>query len=333
MKINIICRGGIDVGMGHIYRAKAFAQEVINSGHKVRFIALLPKELSYLLSCFEEVYCVDNDQKVADIIKRENSDIVIFDLISIHKDVFETIKKCATKVISISPVFDYMDKIDILFTRGKAPELNNSILVYSGLEYTIIRNEIVRIRDEEFLHNLSNESLQIGISMGGADALNKTHELLKVLANLNIHCTFWLMLGDAYQHSCDHLIETIFKNRNQNIVIARAHNNIWDLARNCNLMILTGGVSVMEAAYVGLPTLLVYEYPEHMSATPDEIINSGGSHNFGIINEETYTEVAESLEYYNANKFKLMEMRSCISGLVDKFASKRIINILETIIG
>ena len=81
----------------------------------------------------------------------------MFDLTVIDREVFDHVKQMKVSTISISPVFEWMEEIDLLFTRSdQSPEFKN-IKVYSGLEYAIFNQDTERIPDEVYQHNLKTK--------------------------------------------------------------------------------------------------------------------------------------------------------------------------------
>lgn len=329
MRFDLICRGGVEVGMGHIYRAKAFAQAALKLGHAPRIIAIIPPSLEYLFDTFSECRFVRNDTDIITHISDGAAQAVVFDTIVMEQSAFKQIESLGVPLFSISPVFEHMSRMALYFCRCSPTAEYPQETARYGLPYTIIRDEVERIDEEDYLRHLVNENLQIGIAMGGGDALNKTLAVLRSLSKVEARCSFWVMLGDAYSHSCDELMSVIYENRQHNVLLAKNHSSIWALLRNCSVTILTGGVTVSEAVFAGIPALLIFDREKDMDVVPSDFLRVGACQNLGLIEHGAIESLAERILYLNRHREKLMLMRKASKDMLDKYACNRILEDIE----
>lgn len=328
MRIAVYCTGGAKLGFGHFFRSKTF----VRSAPATLEILLVPLAAAEDSHIFNELGkkakpCTDEGTALNAILDF-NPDAVVFDTVACSDDLFYAIKKKIRFTASISPIFSHMEHIDILFTRNiDTPPIDN-VIIHKGFEFAIFNEKCSFIPDEIYYHNLSKEYLTIGISMGGGDAPNKTLDILKSVSKLDIPLTFWVLLGEGYRHSYQHLVDSIRKDSNHEIILAKTNRSMWNILSNCSLAILAGGLTTLESVYAGLPSLNIFETDSHVSATGNRIFGEGMAENLGRFNAESVTMLQDRLRYYSNNKSALLQMREKSKGKVDKLASFRIFELL-----
>ena len=119
MKIQIICRGLTTEGLGHLSRSRTFA-EAASIDHDVEIVAILPKDIEQVFSdttCSVKFARVDDD--VTPYIRDFKPDVLLFDLLSMRRDLCTTLTSMATLSGSLSPIFDQMDAVDVAFSRSR----------------------------------------------------------------------------------------------------------------------------------------------------------------------------------------------------------------------
>ncbi|MFW5850684.1 MAG: hypothetical protein ACOCWB_00510, partial [Bacteroidota bacterium] len=197
MKIQVICKGSTNHGLGHLFRTRTFSKE-IRGNAIIQVVAIVDKNL-------ENIFCelsgivtfVRDENQVPELTKSFFPDIVVFDLTDITDEVFDVIKSIPKITASISPVFNQKTKIDFLFTRSKYGEAIEGVKTFGGLEYSIFNEYCSRIPINVYKKNLKKTNLPIAISMGGTDSPNKTLKIIKALAKFPYEITIWVALGEG----------------------------------------------------------------------------------------------------------------------------------------
>ncbi len=257
--IFIICKASPTQGYGHLFRARALAENLL---------------IFYKIS--PQLYIISNDDSIGrhnilkekiykdekELLELKFGDGWIFiDMLNMSSQVFNHLKMRESIVISISPVFNLQNQVDVLFSRidtqlDVSPKCQN---FYGGIEYCILSPTIKKIPSKVYNYNLASERLNISLSLGGGDAPNRTLEVLKELVKVNPICTFWIFIGQGYAHNVQILFEQIGKEHKHEIVVIKNNRSIWKLLKHTSLLITTSGMTSYEAAYIGLPTLVYYE--------------------------------------------------------------------------
>ncbi len=319
MTIGIVCKGGVNTGLGHLHRTISFIEDA-KAFADFRLIAIIDKGLEVLFKDIPNASFVYNE---TDLPQALNSipatiDHCIIDCVELNEDNQQLLRKKFQRIISLSPVFNNYDIVDVLFTRFTEAQYPPSVKVYSGLQYSIFNNHCRQIEDYEYDKTLKEKSLTIAVSMGGVDAPNKTLKILEALAQLEIDLTIWVLLGEGYSHSYQDLVDTIKKDSNHEIVLAKSNRSMWKILSNCSLAIFAGGLTTFEAIFAGLPTINIFEKAIHQSIISKEIIAKNVSINLGLLSQETLDTLKQKLQLFYHNRQELLTMRQNTKGVLNK---------------
>jgi spore coat polysaccharide biosynthesis predicted glycosyltransferase SpsG len=258
MTILFVCKYGVETGMGHLSRSKTLAVAInrLYPMFEMDFVAIGKNFAQKLLTDmkFNVVFL----ERESDFRLHKPYDVVFLDMLDANAVLMEKIRDIRCKV-SLSPIFNGFNNIDILFHRTKYLNLNEvyPTLIYAGLEYAIIPDTCHRIPTHRYESALENEYFPIAISMGGGDAANKTLKCLQELKKCEVPATFWVILGEGYSHSYDQLAEEIRNDTKHEIILVRSNKNMWQIMQNCVLCIIPGGVTAYEAVYAGIPFIAI----------------------------------------------------------------------------
>lgn len=331
MKIAVYCTGGTNLGFGHFFRSKTFIKSA-PTDMQVRIFPIVHNDDQHIFNEINSLCSLCDSESIAQAkILAYKPDILIFDTVYCPDDIFFQLKKEIVYTVSISPVFNQMLHIDYLFTRNINTIPIEGVNIYKGFEYAILNEHCQFIPDEFYLNNLKRDFLTVGIAMGGGDAPNKTLQILKQISKLNRACMFWVLLGEGYKHSYQDLVNSITKDSNHEIILAKTNRSAWNILSNCSIAILAGGLTTMEAVYAGLPTLNIFEKEEHVYATGTEIFEKGMAINLGMFNSHSIQGLRDKLNELIDNKERLLEMRENGKGKIDRQGPFRIFNVLKSL--
>ena len=272
MRIFIITEGSEQSGLGHLYRVKSFALKFLKEEHiSIKIYIDISKNLISIFSDLEKflVHKTTNENLVKEI-QHFRPDFIIFDLLKIDDLLFEKIINLNVKTVSFSPIFNKLEYVDYLFTRGnlkypKGPK------IFSGIEYVLIGNHVKKISEEIYKSNLNEEFLPIAITLGGTDAPNKTLNVIQSLVKYKKKLQIWVLLGEGYKHSYTNLVKMLKDNPLHEIILARTNQSMWNILKNTVLAITAGGLTAFEAATAGLPTINIVEKSQHTKLLNDLI--------------------------------------------------------------
>lgn len=331
MRIFIITEGSDQSGLGHLYRVKSFALKCLKKEHiSIKIYTDITKNLLSIFTDFESllIYKTTND-KLLNLIRRYNPDFIIFDLLKIDEVLFNKIKKLNIKTVSFSPIFNKLQKVDYLFTRGDSNFIKGP-KIFSGIEYVLIGNHIKKINEEAYKFNLSENFLPIAITLGGTDASNKTMKIIQSLVKYEKKLQLWVLLGEGYKHSYTQLVKIIKANPLHEIILARTNRSMWNILKNTVLAVTAGGLTAFEAATAGLPTINIVEKELHKNLLYD-LLNSKIAYFAGIWSNYNEAILLDLIDELNCNKDQLLNMHVKSKSITNKIGGEMIIKELTNI--
>lgn len=332
MKLFIITEGSENSGLGHLYRVKSFAAKCQKEETAIfRIYPFISNDLLPIFIDFQKsVLPRTSDDELIQQILNFQPDFILFDLLQIDDNLFDRIKDNRIKTVSLSPIFNKLEYVDFLFTRGTL-EYPKGPKVFSGLEYVIIGNHVKRISEEVYKANLKEEFLPIAVTLGGTDAPNKTMKVLQSLVKYSKRLQIWVLLGEGYRHSYTKLVNIIKENPLHEIILARTNQSMWNILKNTTLAITAGGITAFEAAAAGLPTINIVANQQHLKLLNDIIINdiafTAGV--FPLYDENKLLGIVDRLY---SNKNQLMEIHKNTKPIAEKLGNNLIYKELSIIL-
>ncbi len=326
------CRGSARDGLGHVIRTRAVV-DALPDGYAAELVVLAGDDVAAPL--LEGVAIpfsfAGSDDGLRERVEAFDPGAVVLDTMSLDRGVFEAVA-AGRVTASLSPIFDQLADVDLAFSRTRyladgsvadAPSRRH------GLDYAIVRPECRRIETGRFEGHLAESPMAIAISMGGADAPNRTLEVLDALRGLAAPATFWVLLGEGYAHSYNELVEAVKRDQRHEVILAKTNQSMWRILRNCSLAILAGGVTTYEAAYAGLPSINLLDTEAH-SFLVRELVENGAA----LIGATPDTDGGEGLrqavDELESDRAALLRMHTACHELLDGEGTRRV---LDEVIG
>ncbi len=129
---------------------------------------------------------------------------------------------------------------------------NNDSELFLGPTYYIL-NPIFK-KFENYYRTFTSKARNILITMGGGDQKNLTIKVSESIVNMkNIHLN--IILGKLFQNFSE--IEMLKTKNPSKITIYQDINNMEELMKENDIIISTGGNTSFEAAYMGIPGILI----------------------------------------------------------------------------
>ncbi len=260
--MNIIFRvdSSSKIGLGHIMRCLALAKQ-----YKKDNIIFATRNLSGNVNnkIHQQNYQIHNlisnkSQELAQVIKKLNMDMVVFD----HYDIdysFEKIIKEDTgiKILSFDDTYE-KHYCDILLNHNiyaKYDHYKNLVPdfceIRCGAKYTLIRDEFRQIKPKKRTINRNNPT--VFVAMGGSDTTNISLSVLKILTKFD-NITINLATTSANKNLAQ---LQKFSKAHYNINININNENIANIMDNSDFAIITPSVIVYEVMYLNLPFIAI----------------------------------------------------------------------------
>jgi spore coat polysaccharide biosynthesis predicted glycosyltransferase SpsG len=328
LKVLFISRGSANDGMGHVIRSRSVAAAMKDFAH-VKMVVIGDEYVENLLVGKQIEYTIiAYDKQIGDIYYSFAPEIVIFDLTYFDEDSF-TPANNSNLTVSLSPIFNLLSKIDLVFHRTSIMDKNWSTfgqkpVIKAGLKYATINEHCRKIDEDVYWENLKHERLAIAISMGGTDAANKALQVLDTVKRIQGQLLIWVLLGEGYSHSYQNLVDCMRDSQHE-IILAKTNESMWRILSTCSLAVLAGGTTTYESAYAGLPSINTLESEDRFFLI-QELVEKGVCLCAGHTFEESIKALNPLISHFNQNRHELYSMLLKSNDLIDNQGAKRIID-------
>ena len=168
----------------------------------------------------------------------------------------------------------------------KQPRVNSQSF-YTGGGYTVINGSF---RDKPFhLRNIRKDVKNILITMGGSDPTCQTEKILNALLDLNLNLNIDVVIGMAYREKLQ-----VASNRLQ-VKIHHDVKNMAELMAKADIAFVAGGITLYEAASMGLPVIVIAQ-DKYQELAAMEFQKRGFGKYLGFFSDVTKDMVSESFK-------------------------------------
>lgn len=332
MRMTVICRGSTAEGLGHLFRARSFARAAAER-HEVTIVAIAADHyIPILQTPGVTLIMVGTDDQVPAAVAGSAPEIMICDMVTIQPEVFDALRHTDLPMVSISPVFDQMDRIDLLVSRSAPEGLHPVVQQAVGIEYTIFNDACTPVSDPVYEAGLTSDPLAVAISMGGGDSQNKTLSVLRAIAGVRSPLLVWALVGHGYGHSQQDLIDVVRADPRHEIVVARTNRSMWRILGNVSLIVLTGGLSSSEAVFAGLPSISMVDGPRQRRLLAP-LFDRGASIEAGPDFHTGLQALPGLIEGFVADRHSLRRIRNNCTGVLDREGPFRTLTAIERFMG
>ncbi|MEM7110437.1 MAG: hypothetical protein AAF519_19570 [Bacteroidota bacterium] len=324
MRVAIICHGSVSAGLGHLFRSRTFAN-YSRGQTTTRIFAIIERGLENIFYTQKDITQFHYHQKsLFSNVSSFKPDIIVFDMLEIEEPLFYKLDGISALKVSISPIFNMMEHVEMRFLRSKYFEPIENVETFGGLKYAIVNEYCKKVPLSTFKRNLAQDYLPIAVSMGGSDAPNKTLKVVEKLTQFPHELMIWVVLGEGYSHSYTKLVQAGKSGHQHEIILAKASKSTWDIMSNTALTILAGGLTSVESVIAGIPSINIFEKPEHMKLMAQELNDHGVALNNHLFSDESLEELLERLHHFYFNRSELLKIRQKLQGTIDQKGAERV---------
>jgi len=318
-KIIIRVEGFAEIGLGHIFRGLSLAYGLID--HEILFVISSKSDLG--IKKLEESHfpykIIDENNEIENVIQNFGADIIINDILNTEKNYMKKLKKQNIKVINFEDLGNgskYADAVinDLYAANDEYMDMGH---YYWGSDYYIIRDEFLNILPNKF----SNEVKNILIIFGGVDPNNFHLKVLKSLRYLphNSLYNFTFIVGPGYKHLDE--LRDLSNDLKQNINIVQDVKSMSSYMKQADLAISSQGRTMLELAYMRVPTILLAQNKRELTHEFGYISN--GFINLGLGNDITENTMYKTLNWLietpqiRLQLFNQMKEKDLTSGFIN----------------
>lgn len=267
MKIAIITEGGLEMGMGHVYRSITLAEELQAKGGEIYFLTKSNHiVVNQIGNSGFKVIKLKNNGDIIHSLEEIKPNVAIIDRGEVEELFAKKLKdKLNARLVifgNLSTANKYADVvINIIgsnFKNRKFLDKNTNTLYYYGPRYYILRKEFYEFKKSG--KELNDRIKKILLIFGGSDPLNLTSKVLDELLSWEEELKINVVLGTGFIYF-DELNKVIekYQNKKGNVKLYRDVKNIAELMYKADLAIVSPGISMFEALCVGTPVIAISE--------------------------------------------------------------------------
>ncbi len=258
------------IGLGHLMRCFALAECLQNKKEQCIFvikdyspdIRRLISQRGYRFEIIRYVLDGKNDAlRLITYIKKYKPRFVILDSYSFDAAYLKTIKNnTECFLVSIYGILkkDYFSDVIInynpLAKNGDyLKRIKKDMLLLLGLKYFLLRSEFIEAKRNR--RKAHGSKLRLLVSFGGSDPKNITFKVLNALRGISDKLELRVILGVVYANFLS--IERFCRKHFTDFKIFRNPGAIAGLMADVDMAISAGGVTSLELAYLGIPTVII----------------------------------------------------------------------------
>ena len=332
-KILIRCDGSPQIGLGHIVRCMALAEELQETQNCIITFAMRKSKLGINIVNKKYPVIVSNEELfnyenwLSECIEDTNADVLILDVRdTLGKEIVKRLKeKHKLVIVDIDDPEEKRLSADLAFYPPipQIKEMNWSEFkgeLYSGWEYVILRKEFCR------KYPKSNNAIpNILITMGGSDPLDMTKFVVRALDSIEAKFTVTIILGSGYQHK--ERLNQLLKKMKYKYDIYRNPSNIAGIMANSDFAVTSFGVTAYELAAICVPTIYLCLTKDH-AVSAFALVRAGIGVSLGVIGKVTGGHLTQSISKLIIDDLKLNRMRQSTKKLIRGTESNKISKII-----
>jgi len=311
--------GGKNIGMGHIMRTMALANDLKKDNEVDRVFYITKNESSAVNKLREndfEVITIDEDssyneeiEEVKKIIKKEKVNKLITDSYKIDQNYLIEMRKVVDKLVTIHDYAPFAFPSHVVINGNAYAEDLDYESLYGdtefrlGTDYLLLREEFRNLPEIEVRDKVQN----ILVTVGGYDTRNLTPKIIKALNSIDFDEIDDQYIDNENLH-IDVVIGPSFDNVDQ--IVAEVEKSSLDISLNFNvkkmsklmlksdIAISSGGSTLYELAVTKTPALVMLQAENQVRVA--EKLDGKSVVNLGY--EENITNISEGIIGLMRNK-------------------------------
>lgn len=321
------------IGLGHVMRGMALARELRTLNYRVVFVTREEGIAAAHLRSggFSDVQVFGPDIPEQDAVLGPGPGIVVFDIGSTTHEQVAAVKAVGGYVVTFEDLGDGRYLSDLVVDANLTDETNpvkmpTPTRYLLGPEHAVLDPAVLAARKRR---KRSGGVRRILVSCGGSDPAGVTVGVVRGLATFDSEVEVEIVLGPAFQHPKP-LNEALLA-ASRTFTITEAPTDLPERMRSADLGILSGGITLFEAAHLGLPALVIAQHATQLRNLPP-FEARGGIVNLGLAANEPYNNLKSQVRHVDDSD-RLAKMSEAQERYVDGKGLSRIVSAVRAMVG
>lgn len=322
------CDGDSRIGMGHVFRCLAIADELrekqgcgivfaVGSGeHAISLVrrAGFPVENVPL--------GVDENEWLSSFLKSRRADIIILDIRNdLRPDAVRRWRATGTVVVTIDDPSDRRIEADIAF-YPPAPQVREFDWtdfrgkLYAGWEWIPLRRQFAGV-----VRSTKGIPPELLVTMGGSDPSRFTLSAVSAVLRSKLDVRLKVIVGPSFLHGEE--LSSLLANSTLPYLVVESPLNMAKAMATADLALASFGVTAYELAALGIPAVYMCLSPDH-ARSASVFVEAGIGLSLGCPDELSEKEIVENLKLLVNDEEKRRKMGEKAGMLVDGRGALRI---------
>jgi len=330
------CDGDAAIGMGHVSRCLALAEELRDRQRSVPVFAMRGADsagaAAVRAAAFQAVPVVadegaDYGGELRDLVSSRGAAALVVDVRdALSRTSLDALRQRGVRIVSIDDGTDRRLAADLAF-YPPAPHVEEMEWTgfagrrYVGWEWVLIRREFATEAFTSPELSDSSPAIDILVTMGGSDPAGMTEFAIGALELLPMPLAVRVVVGPAFKRA-EPLIDAIARSKHA-VQIARAPASLAPLMRASRMALSSFGVSAFELAACGVPAVHVCLTDDHARSSA-AFDREGAAVTVGVFGQVTAEQLAGAVRRLIGDAGRRGRMAKRASQLVDGRGAERI---------
>lgn len=337
-KLAVIVNANETIGLGHLYRSMAIAEDLRKKTVDAYFIVPSNlREISILQQKQFKFYQVsqfnaaDYEKKIKSILSKNNTSVIFLDLLKDDLRRHSFLKYFEIKKISLMSfencfvgfedivIFPGVPLVKPMFLRQ---EKYGNIKFYYGLKYLPISKEFF---GKYSARKFSRQDNKVLVTMGGADPKNFTTKVIQAINKIKSHINCTVVLGKYFSFDADLL--RVIKESKHSVKIVRNTDKMSELVSANDLAVISGGTTRYEMVAAGIPFISLSIHKTQYNIT-NNITKFGAGINLGVGSQLSLSIISKKIQKVLSDCHGRKKMHVKMKNILDSSGLDKVTNII-----
>ena len=264
-----------ELGMGHVYRTLALAQELARHEVVIATLSSMPLGKKFFDGQVFNHLEIDSELQLAELCKKQNADLVVLDILDTTKELIADLKATGSKVVTFEDLGPGAQLADLLVSDlYENPLVKNQL---TGVENAILAPSFETVNRQA---RITQDVEHVLVLFGGTDPSELARKSLSALQAIGyqgkVSCVRGLGASAIDAQDFDLNLEVLSNVQNIGALMAQA-----------SLALSSAGRTITELMSIGVPTIC-------LAQNEKELTHTHASYDNGVLNLGLGSQLSDS---------------------------------------